>query len=194
MGEIINMSIIYRECKFNFRSVSISSLIKDNAKTSSSISLNYKFDQSIPKLFILKDVSKEVFGPKPWITQIYSSKRPDSETIEKITSRSISHSEFGYNRKDVLLIGAALISIGYFMSYVLQIFGIEAGLAGNWAQLTIFLGICICWVSTYFLRVARKNTTYSQQLKSYEEAVIARRLEEIPEAELEEMITSIRKH
>merc|ERR1711977_3388 len=122
------------------------------------------------------------------------SKKPDLEVMEKTTSNPILYSEFGYNRKDVLLIGATLISIGYFLFYLLQIFGIEAGLAGNWVQLTIFLGICICWVSTYFLRVVRKNTTYSQQLKSYEEAVIARRLEEIPEAELEEMIISIRKH
>ena len=37
-----------------------------------------------------------------------------------------------------------------------QATGMDAGMAGNWVQLIIFLGICIGWVSTYFWRVATK--------------------------------------
>merc|ERR1712224_571915 len=56
--------------------------------------------------------------------------------------------KFGYTRKDVILIGAGLIGIGYTMYYGLQAVGLEAGLAGNWVQLIVFLGICVGWLST----------------------------------------------
>jgi hypothetical protein len=64
--------------------------------------------------------------------------------------------EFGYSRKDIILIGAGLIGLGYAMYYGLQAAGMEAGMAGNWVQLIIFLGICVGWVSTYLFRVATK--------------------------------------
>merc|ERR1712100_592463 len=92
---------------------------------------------------------------------------------------------FGYNRRDVLLIGAGLISLGYGLYYGLQKIGVEPGIAGNWVQMVIFLGISVGWVSTYFYRVATKNTTYFQQLRDYEEAVMAKRLEEMTEIEIE---------
>merc|ERR1719265_805212 len=69
---------------------------------------------------------------------------------------------FGYNRKDVLLIGVGLILIGYGLYYGLQSIGVEPGMAGNWVQLVVFLGISVCWVSTYLYRVATKSTTYFQ--------------------------------
>lgn len=52
---------------------------------------------------------------------------------------SRKNTEFGYSRKDILLIGAGLIALGYAMYYGLQAAGMEAGMAGNWVQLTIFL-------------------------------------------------------
>eukprot|EP00775_Hariotina_reticulata_P008579 gene8579-8761_t len=58
------------------------------------------------------------------------------------------------------------------------------GMAGNWVQLVIFLGICVGWVSTYLWRVANKKMTYAQQLEMYEEAVMKKRLDEMTEAEL----------
>jgi hypothetical protein len=64
--------------------------------------------------------------------------------------------EFGYSRKDVILIGVGLIGLGYAMYYGLQALGMEAGYAGNWVQLIVFLGICVGWVSTYIFRVATK--------------------------------------
>lgn len=68
----------------------------------------------------------------------------------------VYNKEFGYSRKDVLLIGAGLIGLGYAMYYGLQATGMEPGLAGNWVQLIIFMGICVGWVSTYIFRVATK--------------------------------------
>ncbi len=38
----------------------------------------------------------------------------------------------------------------------LQALGWEAGAAGNAVQITIFLGICVGYISTYIFRVANK--------------------------------------
>lgn len=38
----------------------------------------------------------------------------------------------------------------------LQAGGMDAGMAGNYVQLAIFIGICIGWVGTYLFRVATK--------------------------------------
>ncbi len=68
----------------------------------------------------------------------------------------VYNKEFGYSRKDILIIGAGLIAFGYAAYYGLQAAGVEAGFAGNVVQLVIFMGICVFWVSTYVYRVATK--------------------------------------
>lgn len=92
-----------------------------------------------------------------------------------------------------MLLGGGLIGLGYALYYGLQATGMEAGYAGNWVQLIIFLGICVGWVSTYFWRVATKNMTYVKQLQDYEDAVMAKRLEEMPETEMGELLNQIEK-
>lgn len=101
--------------------------------------------------------------------------------------------EFGYSRKDVILIGAGLIGLGYALYYGLQYAGLDAGVAGNWVQLIIFLGICVGWVGSYLIRVATKQMTYARQLDDYEEAVMRKRLEEMPEAELEAVLEDVER-
>jgi Protein of unknown function (DUF3007) len=101
--------------------------------------------------------------------------------------------EFGYSRKDIILIGAGLIGFGYVLYYGLQASGMDAGMAGNWVQLIIFLGICVVWVGSYLWRVATKQMTYARQLEDYEEAVMRKRLEEMPDAELESIMADIER-
>ena len=72
------------------------------------------------------------------------------------TEGVVYNKQFGYSRKDVLLIGAGLIAFGYALYYGLQALGVEPGYAGNFVQMFIFLGICVGWVSTYVFRVATK--------------------------------------
>lgn len=91
--------------------------------------------------------------------------------------------EFGYTRKDILLIGAGVFALGYAMYYGLQAAGVEQGMAGNYVQLIIFCFLCFGWVGSYLWRVASKNMSYAKQLEQYENAVMAKRLEEMPEAE-----------
>ncbi len=42
------------------------------------------------------------------------------------------------------------------MYYGLQATGMDAGMAGNYVQLVIFLGICVGWIGSYLFRVANK--------------------------------------
>ncbi|PNH07655.1 hypothetical protein TSOC_005843 [Tetrabaena socialis] len=99
--------------------------------------------------------------------------------------------QFGYSRKDIILIGVGLIALGYALYYGLQATGMEPGFAGNWVQLIIFMGICVFWVSTYVFRVATKQMTYVKQLENYEEAVMKKRIEEMTEAELEQLASDV---
>eukprot|EP00877_Chromochloris_zofingiensis_P007073 jgi/Chrzof1/2619/Cz11g22200.t1 len=103
------------------------------------------------------------------------------------------NTEFGYSRKDIFLIGGGLIGLGYVMYYGLQAAGMDAGMAGNWVQLIIFLGICVGWVSTYVYRVATKQMTYVKQLEQYEEAVMRKRMEEMTDAEVQQLLEEIEK-
>lgn len=64
--------------------------------------------------------------------------------------------EFGYSRKDVILIGAGILALGCGSYYGLQAAGVEAGMAGNFVQLFVILGISLGWVGSYLYRVATK--------------------------------------
>jgi hypothetical protein len=59
----------------------------------------------------------------------------------------------------------------------------DAGRAGNYVQVAVFSFLTFGWVGSYLWRVGTKNMTYVRQLEAYEEAVMAKRLEEMPEAE-----------
>lgn len=100
-------------------------------------------------------------------------------------------SEFGYSRKDVIIIGVGLIGGGYALYYGLQATGMDAGMAGSWAQLVIFLGLTFGWVGSYVFRVATKQMTYVKQLEEYEDAVMLKRLEEMPDGEIERMLNEV---
>ena len=86
---------------------------------------------------------------------------------------------FGYTRKDVLLIGFVLTITGLGLYKGLQQIGVSAANAGNVVQITFVLGMTLAWIGSYLFRVANKDMTYVKQLKSYEEAVMEKRLEEI---------------
>ena len=64
--------------------------------------------------------------------------------------------QFGYTRKDVILLGGGIIGFGYALYYGLQAAGVDALVAGNFVQLFVFLGIGVGYISTYLFRVANK--------------------------------------
>jgi len=92
---------------------------------------------------------------------------------------------FGYTRLDVILIGGGVTGLGFSAYYGLQEFaGFDAQWAGNVVQLTFVMLLTLLWVGSYIQRVFNKDMTYGKQLKDYEEAVMQKRLEEMPESEL----------
>ena len=51
----------------------------------------------------------------------------------------------------------------------------------------------VLWGSTYIFRVATKDMTYAKQLKDYEDAVIAKRLEELDDDEVMALVEDIER-
>jgi len=72
-------------------------------------------------------------------------------------------------------------------------FGFDEIEAGKWIGVGFTLLTCVLWVSTYIFRVATKDMTYAKQLKDYENAVIAKRLEELDEDEIQALVEDIER-
>ena len=102
-----------------------------------------------------------------------------------------SHSLARVCPHSVILIGVGLLGGGFFFKWALEQAGVDPIMAGNYAQLIIFVGLCFGWIGSYLFRVATKQMTYAKQLDDYENAVMAKRLEEMPEAEIEELMADI---
>jgi len=109
----------------------------------------------------------------------------DDEAPEKVKA------EFGYSRKDVLLIGVGVTLLGIGLKSGLEFYGVDPLQAGNVVQLVLVLGLTVGWISTYIFRVSNKEMTYAQQLRDYENKVMQKRLEGLTEAELEALLEQV---
>ena len=103
----------------------------------------------------------------------------------------VQNTEFGYSRKDVLLIGVGLLVAGFGSYYGMLAAGVDMVVAGNIEVAIFVLGLTVAWTASYVFRVAKKDMTYVKQLKDYEDAVMAKRLEEMPDAELEALLSEM---
>lgn len=119
-----------------------------------------------------------------------SAQAPGGDGGEK-AARAAEIAEFGYSRKDVLLICTGLGVLPFALRSGLEVVGLDANRAGA-VSIAIFMVIVMLgYTSTYLFRVGRKEMTYITQLRDYEEAVMQKRLEEMPDQELEELLTSV---
>jgi hypothetical protein len=91
---------------------------------------------------------------------------------------------------DVIVIGIVVFAIGGAGYLGLKLAGLDHINAGIWSQL-VLVGIILAWSFSYVFRVATKNTTYGQQLKDYEEAVLQKRLDELTPEQLAEIQAEI---
>lgn len=80
-----------------------------------------------------------------------------------------------------------------FYELVTQVFGFDGLEAGRWIGGGFTVVATMAWVSTYIFRVATKDMTYAKQLKDYENAVIAKRLEELDEDELQALVEEVER-
>ncbi len=93
-------------------------------------------------------------------------------------------------RIDVVVIGIVVFAIGGAGYLGLKLAGLDSIDAGIWSQL-VLVGIILAWSFSYVFRVATKKTTYGQQLKDYEEAVLQKRLNELTPEQLAEIQAEI---
>merc|ERR1719252_132193 len=87
------------------------------------------------------------------------------------------------------IVGIVLPFFAY--SFMLENLGWDIVLAGN-VILVGYVGLAtVLWTGSYVFRVANKDMTYAQQLKDYENAVIQKRFEELPETEVDALMGEI---
>eukprot|EP00252_Welwitschia_mirabilis_P004973 TRINITY_DN1533_c0_g1_i1.p1 TRINITY_DN1533_c0_g1~~TRINITY_DN1533_c0_g1_i1.p1 ORF type:complete len:193 (-),score=35.71 TRINITY_DN1533_c0_g1_i1:339-917(-) len=158
------------------------------------LSSNPFFFKSLPRISF-SGVTRHVSSSK--------KARVRAQTDSKV-SEAKDKIPFGYTRKDVLLIGLGLTAAGLGLKSGLEVFpylkpfssmpkflGVDSLKAGNVVQLVMVLGLTVGWISTYIFRVSTKDMTYAQQLRDYENKVMQKRLEEMPEAELELLLAEV---
>ncbi|KAL7537163.1 hypothetical protein ACHAXR_008647 [Thalassiosira sp. AJA248-18] len=132
---------------------------------------------------------------------------PPTFTITEQSSSSLSMSEQNNEPKSSLPVfldpgtkgGAVVLSIILFVIPIViyqvatGVFGIDEIDAGR----NIGAGFCVItmlvWGGSYIFRVATKDMTYAKQLKDYEDAVIAKRLEELDEDEVQALVEDIER-
>jgi hypothetical protein len=83
-------------------------------------------------------------------------------------------------RIDVLIWAAALLGLGGLVYGLEQIGGRDV----PWGQLAL-LALMLLWVGSYVQRFLTQSMTYHQQLKSYRDAVLRKRWEELTPQEQE---------
>ncbi|XP_048490668.1 uncharacterized protein LOC104909071 isoform X1 [Beta vulgaris subsp. vulgaris] len=133
--------------------------------------------------------NKKLLSNKSVVTRC-SGSSGSNDTVEESSSQD-KQAEFGYNRKDVLLIGLGVTFFGVALKSGLEFFGVDPLQAGNVVQLLVVLGMTIGWILSYMVRVANKDMTYAQQLRDYESKVMEKRLEGLTEAELQVLLEQV---
>jgi len=94
-----------------------------------------------------------------------------------------------------VLFYSSLLIVVPFTGYVIStnFFGLDSIELGKWIGIVFSALLMVIWVSTYIFRVATKDMTYAKQLKDYENAVIAKRLEELDEDEVQALVEDIER-
>ena len=95
--------------------------------------------------------------------------------------------------------GAVVLSLILFVIPIVidqvatGVFGVDEIEAGRDIGVGFSVVTMLLWGSTYIFRVATKDMTYAKQLKDYEDAVIAKRLEELDEDEVQALVEDIER-
>lgn len=93
----------------------------------------------------------------------------------------------------VLFLGLILFIVPIVGYNVATALGVDETEAGRWIGVGFTVVTSLAWASTYIFRVATKDMTYAKQLKDYENAVIAKRLEELDEDEVLALVEDIER-
>eukprot|EP00291_Cryptomonas_curvata_P009967 CAMPEP_0172187506 /NCGR_PEP_ID=MMETSP1050-20130122/21384_1 /TAXON_ID=233186 /ORGANISM="Cryptomonas curvata, Strain CCAP979/52" /LENGTH=144 /DNA_ID=CAMNT_0012861853 /DNA_START=187 /DNA_END=621 /DNA_ORIENTATION=+ len=115
------------------------------------------------------------------------SETPEKETPEK-KSDGISP-WLSLNTRGGALVWTAILLVAPFLAY-----GPLTGVVGDELQAGRILAGIYCfgglllWAASYVFRVGNKDMTYAKQLRAYEDAVIAKRFEELQADEVDALL------
>eukprot|EP00577_Skeletonema_sp_RCC1716_P026789 CAMPEP_0113394950 /NCGR_PEP_ID=MMETSP0013_2-20120614/12864_1 /TAXON_ID=2843 ORGANISM="Skeletonema costatum, Strain 1716" /NCGR_SAMPLE_ID=MMETSP0013_2 /ASSEMBLY_ACC=CAM_ASM_000158 /LENGTH=187 /DNA_ID=CAMNT_0000278989 /DNA_START=62 /DNA_END=625 /DNA_ORIENTATION=- /assembly_acc=CAM_ASM_000158 len=140
----------------------------------------------------------------PFTTTANSNAFKESGSRTKSTSSSSSLNMSEKSNLPVFLDpgtkgGAIVLSLILFVIPIViyqvatGVFGVDEIEAGRDIGVGFSVITMLLWGSTYIFRVATKDMTYAKQLKDYEDAVIAKRLEELDEDEVQALVEDIER-
>mmetsp|Transcript_27917 Transcript_27917/g.88938 ORF Transcript_27917/g.88938 Transcript_27917/m.88938 type:complete len:186 (-) Transcript_27917:139-696(-) len=92
------------------------------------------------------------------------------------------------------VIGLTVIGITVpilFYNVLISVTNLNPDQAGSAIGVGFTVLSVIVWTASYIFRVANKDMTYAQQLRDYENAVLAKRLEELEDDEVEALMDEI---
>lgn len=96
-----------------------------------------------------------------------------------------------FNNRGGIIVGTVACVIGGIgIKNLFQLYGVDELQSGIYTTGVTMVGL-LAWTFTYFTRVATKSTTYAEQLKQYEQAVMIRRLEELTDEEIEALCAEV---
>uniref|UniRef100_A0A6U0JEK9 Uncharacterized protein n=1 Tax=Minutocellus polymorphus TaxID=265543 RepID=A0A6U0JEK9_9STRA len=136
----------------------------------------------------LSPASPQTFGGRPTLTPLAMADSPDGS--ESNLPMLLDPGTKG---------GALFLSLVLFVVPIIvyqigtNALGWDAVDAGRNIGVGFTALTTVLWVATYIFRVATKDMTYAKQLKDYENAVIAKRLEELDEDEIQALVEDIER-
>ena len=98
----------------------------------------------------------------------------------------------------ILVVGVIVLTVlALVVPYALWAGLVATGMDSNEVGVVLsgvfVIGSILLWTFSYIFRVFTKNMTYSTQLKQYEDAVIAKRFEELQDDEVEALLGEIER-
>lgn len=129
-----------------------------------------------------------------------------TERASKASSLSMSEQNEGQSSSSLPVFldpgtkgGAVVLSLLLFVVPIViyqvatGVFGVDEIEAGRDIGVGFSVITMLFWGASYIFRVATKDMTYAKQLKDYEDAVIAKRLEELDEDEVQALVEDIER-
>uniref|UniRef100_A0A7S3QA31 Uncharacterized protein n=1 Tax=Chaetoceros debilis TaxID=122233 RepID=A0A7S3QA31_9STRA len=138
-------------------------------------------------------------NPLKFTSSINSLKSSESTSLRMSTNDEKTESKLPMLLDPGTKGGAIFLSLVLFIVPIIGYeiatigFGLDGIDVGRWIGVGFTFFTTVLWVGTYIFRVATKDMTYAKQLKDYENQVIAKRLEELDEDEIQALVEDIER-
>lgn len=140
--------------------------------------------------------SSSLLHPKPQQKQCYNTLQQlsMSKGVEDDKDRNFKFLLDPDTKGGALFLSLILFALPVILyNIITNFFGLDDIDTGKWIGVIFTVVISLGWVGTYIFRVATKDMTYAKQLKDYENAVIAKRLEELDDDEVQALVEEVER-